>query len=179
MRVARRRTLAALATLVLGTWTSGLASVVVPLSLVQLTTSADVIVDGTVVDVQAVQGPDGTERLVQVRVASTWKGTPAGALYVRLAGGRMGRTVTRIPGVPDPSEGDRVVWFLVAHPRGGFSVVGLYQGALAALPTPDGTARVLAPATEPSARGEVTRLPRRIADLEADVRLITGHRATQ
>ncbi len=179
MCVPCRRALAVLAALVFGSCVPALASVVVPLSLVELSRSADVIADGTVVEVRAVAGPDGIERLVHVQVGSTWKGEPARALYVRLAGGRLGRTETRIPGVPDPAEGDRVVWFLVAHPRGGFSVLGLYQGALGALASPDGAARVLAPARIRTARGDVSRLPRRIADLEADVRQITGDGAAQ
>src|ERR671913_2447041 len=50
------------------------ASVVVPLSLVQLTETADLVVDATVVDVRSQPGPEGIERVVQVLVTSTWKG---------------------------------------------------------------------------------------------------------
>ena len=70
------------------------------MSLAQLTESADVIADATVVDIRTREGPEGVERLVQVRVANTWKGPGASTLYVRLAGGRLGGTETRVPGVP-------------------------------------------------------------------------------
>ena len=67
-----------------------------------------------------------------------------------------------------------LVVFLVTHPRGGYSVLGLHQGALAAVTGADGTARVLAPARVPGARGDVTRVPRRIEDLEGEVRSLAG-----
>jgi hypothetical protein len=173
MPIFRRRVLGVVfATLVSGLPTTLSGSVVVPLSLAQLTESADVIADATVVDVRTAQGPKGVERLVQVRVANTWKGPEASTLYVRLAGGRLGGTETRLPGVPVVADGDRVIWFLLTHPRGGYSVLGLHQGALLALAAPDGTARVLAPSLLPSSRGSVTRVPRRIDDLAADVRAL-------
>ena len=173
MLISRRRVLGVvIATLVSGLPPTLSGSVVVPLSLAQLTESADVIADATVVDIRTAQGPEGVERLVQVRVANTWKGPAASTLYVRLAGGRLGGTETRVPGVPAVADGDRVIWFLLAHPRGGYSVLGLHQGALQAVTAPDGSARVLAPARLSSARGDVTRLPRRIEDLAAEVRAL-------
>lgn len=176
----RRRCLAVvLATVVLGTVVPSSASVVVPLSLAQLTASADRIAEGVVVAVRSSQGPDGLERLVQVQVSSTWKGPEDATLYVRLAGGRLGTTETRLPGVPAVEEGDHVVWFLVAHPRGGYSVLGLHQGALAAVRAADGTLHVLAPSRVVSSRGDVSRVPRRVADLEAEVRTLAGTGAAQ
>jgi len=168
----RRLVRVLIATLVAGLSATLSGSVVVPLSLVQLTESADVIADATVVDVRTTPGPEGVERLVQVRVASTWKGSDASTLYVRLAGGRLGGTETRVPGVPVVAEGDRLIWFLLAHPRGGYSVLGLHQGALPALAAHDGSARVLAPARVSSARGDVARSPRRIEDLANEVRAL-------
>jgi len=150
------------------------ASVVVPLSLAQLTEAADLVADVTVVAVRAVPGPEGVERLVELQVTSAWKGDAERTVFVRLAGGRLGATETRVHGVPVVHEGDRLVVFLVTHPRGGYSVLGLHQGVLAAVTAADGTARVLAPAGTVGARGDVTRLPRRIEELEGDVRTILG-----
>lgn len=150
------------------------ASVVVPLSLAQLAEAADLVADATVVDVRSVQGPDGVERVVQLQVASTWKGDGERTVFVRLAGGRLGSTETRVHGVPVVHEGERLVVFLVAHPRGGYSVLGLHQGVLAAVTSADGTARVLAPSRVAGARGDVTRTPRRIDELEGDVRALVG-----
>lgn len=150
------------------------ASVVVPLSLVQLTEAADLVADVTVVDIRTVSGPEGIERVVQVQVASCWKGEAPSTVYVRLAGGRLGATETRVPGVPILHDGDRLVLFLVAHPRGGYSVLGLHQGALAAVTGVDGIARVLAPSRASGARGDIRRVPRRIADLEGEVRSVAG-----
>ncbi len=151
------------------------ASVVVPMTLADLTESAALIVDGEVVDVRHVVGPEGAERLVLVRIASAWKGTAEEAVYVRLAGGRVGRYETRVPGVPAVTGGQRFVWFLAPHPRGGYSVLGLHQGALRMMAGPDGTPFVTAPARAATARGDVARLPRRLADVAADVRaILTG-----
>jgi hypothetical protein len=150
------------------------ASVVVPLSLAQLTEAADLVADVTVVDIRPVQGPDGIERVVQLQVSSAWKGDTERTVFVRLAGGRLGATETRVQGVPMVHDGDRLVVFLVTHPRGGYSVIGLHQGALAAVIGVDGTARVLAPSRVGGARGAVTRTPRRIEDLEGDVRTMAG-----
>ena len=66
------------------------ASVVVPLSLTQLTEAADLVADVTVVDIRPVQGPDGIERVVQLQVSSAWKGD-ARAHGVRAPRGRTTR----------------------------------------------------------------------------------------
>ena len=147
-----------------------IASVVVPLSLAQLTEAADIVADATVVQIRPVQGPEGIERVVELQVASAWKGEAQRVIFVRLAGGRLGATETRVHGVPVVHDGDRLVLFLVTHPRGGYSVVGLHQGALTAVTGADGTARVLAPARVAGGRGDVARAPRRIEQLEAEVR---------
>jgi hypothetical protein len=160
--------------LMLGAGRPAHASVVVPLSLPQLTEEAELVVDATVVDVRSMQGPDGIERLVQVLVGSTWKGRAGATVYVRLAGGRLGATETRMPGVPALQVGDRLVLFLVAHPRGGYSVLGLHQGALVAVTGADGTPRVLAPARGAGVRGDVARAPRRMEELETEVRSLAS-----
>lgn len=150
------------------------ASVVVPMSLTQLVEAADIVVDATVEDVRSVESEGGLERLVQLRVGATWKGRAEPVVFVRLAGGRIGRTETRVPGVPSLEPGDRMAFFLAAHPRGGYSVLGLHQGALRAVSGPDGEARVLAPARVAGARGDVARVPRRIDDLAREVRALAG-----
>jgi hypothetical protein len=150
------------------------ASVVVPLSLAQLTEAADLVADVSVVDITPVQGPAGVERVVRLQVASAWKGEAPRTIFVRLAGGRLGATETRVPGVPVLRHGDRLVVFLLVHPRGGYSVLGLHQGVLAAVTAADGTARVLAPARVAGARGDVARAPRRVDELERDVRSLAG-----
>jgi hypothetical protein len=155
------------------------ASVVVPMSLGQLAEAADMVVDATVDDVRSVEGAEGIERLVLLRVAATWKGRPEPAVYVRLAGGRVGRTETRVTGVPTPEPGDRLAWFLVAHPRGGYSVMGLHQGALRVVTGPDGQARVLAPARVAGTRGDVARAPRLLDELAAEVRALVRGGADQ
>ena len=99
------------------------------------------------------RGPMASSASCGCGSAATWKGRPESAVYVRLAGGRLGRTETRVTGVPAPEPGDRLAWFLVAHPRGGYSVLGLHQGALRVVTGPDGKARVLAPARLAGRRG--------------------------
>ena len=177
----RRRAGAVLST-VLAVWAMGTsvgASVVVPLTLAQLTREASTIVDAVVTEVRVVQGPSGAERLVLVRVASTWKGMPDDTLYVRLPGGRLGRTETLVSGAPTVTTGDRVVWFLDPHPRGGHVVLGLHQGVLRAQPGPDGQVRVLAPPRQDGTRGDARRVPRRLAEIEADVRALLAGEVAQ
>lgn len=145
------------------------ASVVVPLSLAELTAAAALVVDATVAEVRVAQGPDGLERLVRLRIDDAWKGEAEASVYVRLAGGRLGRLETRVAGVPDVAEGDRLVWFLTPHPRGGFSVIGLHQGAMRTLTSATGESHVLAPSRVANRR-DVGRLPRRVSDLATDVR---------
>ncbi|HTV00395.1 MAG TPA: hypothetical protein VMF13_07670 [Luteitalea sp.] len=149
------------------------ASVVVPLSLVELTDAAGLIVDATVAEVRVAQGPDGLERVVLLRVDERWKGESEASVYVRLAGGRLGRIETRVAGVPEVTEGDRLVWFLAPHPRGGFSVIGLHQGAMRTLTSTAGESHVLAP-SRVAARGDVRRVPRRLSDLASDVRAMVA-----
>lgn len=149
------------------------ASVVVPLTLGQLVEAADLIVDAAVEDMRVVAGPDGAERLVLVRGDRPWKGDAEGPVYVRLAGGRLGTTETRVPGVPTVADGERYVWFLAAHPRGGYSVIGLYQGALRVMTAPDGDLRVLVPGLTAGPRGDVARAPRPLVELESQVRALT------
>ena len=148
------------------------ASVVVPMSLADLTAAAERIVDATVVEVRHVEGPDGVERLVLLRVGTSWKGGGESSLYVRLAGGRIGRFETRVAGMPRVEPGDRLVWFLSAHPRGGYVVLGLHQGALRTMPAADGALMITAPPRTAGARGDVTRVPRRLEDVAADVRAL-------
>ena len=155
------------------------ASVVLPLSLAELTEAAAIVVDGTVDEVRTARGPDGVERQVLVRVASAWKGQPEAHVYVRLAGGRLGRIETRVPGVPIVGVGDRVVWFLTAHPQGGYAVIGLHQGALRTIEAPDGEPRVLAPSKARVARGDVRRAPRRVSDLASEVRALVSARGAR
>jgi hypothetical protein len=151
------------------------ASVVVPMSLAQLVEAASLIVDATIADVRHVEGPEGAERLVLVRVAATWKGRVDDTAYVRLPGGRIGRFETRIAGVPSVEAGDRLVWFLTPHPRGGYSVLGLHQGAMRTTEIPGRETLVMAPAPAATARGDLARVPRRLADLAVDVRaIVTG-----
>ncbi len=151
------------------------ASVVVPMSLPQLTGAAALIVDATVVDVRHVVAADGAERLVLVRVAAAWKGAADETLYVRLAGGQVGRYATRVPGVPTVSAGDRLVWFLAPHPRGGYAVIGLHQGALRTMQAQTGETFVSAPARDTTRRGDASRIPRRLADLAGEVQgLLAG-----
>jgi hypothetical protein len=143
------------------------------MSLTELVDRADLIVDATVDEVRAVEGPAGIERLVQLRVSATWKGPAEPVVYVRLAGGQLGRTETRVTGVPAPSPGDRLAWFLIAHPRGGYSVVGLHQGALRTVVGADGEPRVLAPSAT-TVRGDASRLPKPLRELGAEVRALAA-----
>lgn len=178
-----------LATAAMGAWLLGggapaHGSTVVPMSLAALASSAQLIVDGTVAEIRHVVGPAGAERLVLVRVGTTWKGDEATSVYVRLPGGTVGRYETRVPGAPDVVLGDRHVWFLAAAPGRGHVVLGLHQGAMRVLAGPAGEALVLTmpPATGSGGaqggargtRGALQRVPRPLEQLADDVRRLLG-----
>lgn len=146
------------------------ASVVVPMTLEQLAREARVIVDARVMSVHVTGDTGRLERVVSLRVLSRWKGEADDVVHVRLPGGTLGRTATLVPGAPTMRDAERFVLFLDDAPRGGYYVLGLYQGAWRVTPSTDGTMHV-GPTTHagmrqagPVSRGDGSRRPHALGE---------------
>lgn len=162
--------------------TTASASVVVPLSLAEMSEAATVIVDARVIAVHTSDETGRIERVVTLRVLSRWKGASADIVHVRLPGGTLGRTRTIVSGVPTLDEGDRFVLFLDEAARGGFRILGLYQGAWRVTgggpdnPLAVGPAPVNASRVGPLTRGDGARRPRSLHQFRADVQTLAAGR---
>jgi hypothetical protein len=108
------------------------ASVVVPATLDELASEADLIVHGRVARVDTRQAPrtGRVERVVSLDVLRPLKGSPDATVFVILPGGTFGRYRTVVHGVPEVAEGEEVVLFLRTSPAGVPQLVGLSQGFL-------------------------------------------------
>lgn len=144
------------------------ASVVVPMSLDELSTAAAAIVDAQVIAVHVTADAGRIERVVSLRVIERWKGEAADVIHVRLPGGTLGRTRTLVTGVPLLEEGDRFVLFLDRGQVGAYRVLGLHQGAWRVSASPRDGALLVGPAPAGDApaglvrRGDGTRRSRRL-----------------
>ena len=88
-----------------------------------------------------------TDTTLEVR--ETWKGDAAEEVTVRLPGGRIGDTVTRVHGMPGFQTGERVVAFLKERydeeDANRFSVTGLRQGKFHVALGPDTSTEFVVP----------------------------------
>lgn len=118
------------------------AAVVPWMSLEQITSGSDVIVVGSVEDLEAVWSADGRIIITRVKVSveRAIKGGPRRSLVLETPGGRVGDQFMVASGAPVFARGERVVLFLEAgRVRAGgrsdeaappFSVVGWNQGRM-------------------------------------------------
>ena len=95
-----------------------------------LARASDAVVRGQVRKITATLSPDGRRvfTLVDVDVATTWRGKSLGALRVIVPGGEAGGIGQRVDGAPAFGEGEEVVVFLHRAEAGGYRVAGLAQG---------------------------------------------------
>ncbi len=102
----------------------------VPLSLGQLTSTADWVVHGRVESKSCFRDTKGriTTRIV-LAVLDTLKGTSPGAeIVIAQAGGTLGDTRVILDGQPDLAPGEELVVFLQRNERGEGVILGLAQG---------------------------------------------------
>ena len=85
------------------------ASVVVPMTLAELSRDARVIVEAEVVAVHVTADTGRVERVVSLRVLARWKGDSDHVVHLRLPGGTHGRTHTVVTGVPSMRVAERFV----------------------------------------------------------------------
>lgn len=106
------------------------ATTLVPADFTQMARESELIVHGTVVNVQAqIAGPRRTiESLITVQVADTMKGTPSAQTVFRVPGGRVGRYRRVMVGAPEFAAGDEVIIFLKGRAPALAMPYGLSQG---------------------------------------------------
>jgi hypothetical protein len=124
--------------LLLGLWAfapfSASGTLMQPLSIDELTRSADLIVQGTVLGRTCLRDPEGRiYTKVELQPAEVWKGalpagTPTNALTIVHGGGTVGNVRTDVSGQVEYSVGEEVVAFLVFNQRGEAVTIGLAQG---------------------------------------------------
>jgi hypothetical protein len=106
------------------------AAQAVALSVEGLARSSDAVVRGRVLKVTATLAQEGRRvfTLVDVEVASTWRGAAARTVRVIVPGGEAGGIGQRVEGAPSFAEGEEVVVFLHRAEAGAYRVAGLAQG---------------------------------------------------
>src|SRR5688572_16211895 len=109
---------------------SALATTLVPGDFAQMARESELIVHGTIVNVQGqLTGSRQTiESVVTVQVAETMKGTPTAQTIFRVPGGRVGRYRRVMVGAPEFTAGDEVILFLKGRAPAMAMPYGLSQG---------------------------------------------------
>ncbi|MEA2489827.1 MAG: hypothetical protein QOH21_1619, partial [Acidobacteriota bacterium] len=94
----------------------------------QLIAKSPIIVEGTVRSTMPVdhEGRILTETVVEV--ARTIKGNVPATITISELGGTLGGRITKLFGAPEFTEGEHVLLFLEASPRGGYRTMDLFVG---------------------------------------------------
>ena len=99
-----------------------------PLSIRELTATADTIVVGRIGSARSHATGSGPETHVQVDVEQVLKGAPAAPLTIVQPGGDAGGVAGVVAGAPTFATGERVLLFLTRRSDGALRVAHLYQG---------------------------------------------------
>lgn len=139
------------------------ATTLVPADFAQMAHESELIVRGTVVNVQSqMAGPRQTiESVITLSVAETLKGTAGAQTVFRVPGGRVGRYRRVMVGAPEFQAGDEVILFLKGRAPAIATPYGLSQGVYRVARRAGGA--VVTPAVAAAAgrvvRGDPSRRP--------------------
>jgi hypothetical protein len=138
------------------------ATIVIPVDLNELATSATAIARGHIVRVDARQTSSlRVERLITFEAAEYLKGSLGAVVQFLLPGGTFGRYRTISVGSPEFKEGDEVVLFLGARDTDLPVLIGFHQGVYRIVSDPSTGQRLVTPpllqdiATSASGQGAV------------------------
>jgi len=107
------------------------ASVLMELSLEELTVEADRIMVGRVVWSEPIRRGDGMIRTrYRVEVERELRGSDDKEIIVETLGGKMGRLGMRVAGAPSFALGDRALIFLREGAEATFRPIGMSQGVM-------------------------------------------------
>lgn len=109
---------------------TALAVRMVPLSVAQLTTKAQLVLQGSVTSKTVQRDAEGRiYTRIELRVADVWKGQPGGKTFTIVqSGGTLGEEIATVDGQEEFSIGEELVLFLVLNQRNEGVVIGLSQG---------------------------------------------------
>jgi hypothetical protein len=117
------------------------ATLVIPPTLDDLVSRADVIFEGSVVDVRSEWRDTRDGRVIMsavtFRVLRSLKGDASAQMVLDMFGGTVGKDTMRIAGMTEFRRGDRDVLF-VRRGTPGLPLVGLMHGRFHVTSTPDG-----------------------------------------
>jgi hypothetical protein len=118
------------------------ATLVTPPTFDELVDRADLVFEGTVVDVRSAwrETRDGRQIMTDVtyRVRRGLKGAPSMQVVLELFGGTVGRDTMRIAGMAEFAPGDHDILFVREGRRDGLPLVGLMHGRFRVMRTPAG-----------------------------------------
>jgi PKD repeat protein len=97
----------------------------------QLVAKTPLIVQATVVSSEPVERDGRIWTETHLSVEKALKGAASGTLIVRELGGEIDGRITRIYGAPAYEQGQRVLAFLIATPRGDYQTMDLFLGKFA------------------------------------------------
>ena len=103
------------------------ATVLRGLTLTELRTRAERVVEGKVIKVRSLRSEGRVETEVTVRVRRAHKGDFETRIRLRALGGEMGNRQMLVPGAPTFARGDEVLLFLYAD-GDSWRPVGMFQG---------------------------------------------------
>ncbi len=131
-------------------WASAAASTsALKFDLQSLVVNSNQIVVADVTEMRSLRKEGRIYTDTTLEVQETWKGDAADEVTVRLPGGRIGDTVTRVHGMPGFQTGERVVAFLRERYDDDdsirFSVTGLRQGKFHVALGPDTSTEFVVP----------------------------------
>ncbi len=106
------------------------STVMVPLSVEELASKAELILRGTVVSKSCLKDPEGRiYTRIEFAVSEVWKGTLATNRFcIVRSGGTVGDETTVVDGEADYEPGEELVAFLRLNKRGEGVSIGLAQG---------------------------------------------------
>jgi hypothetical protein len=134
--------------MVLLVWGSSVgASTVLKLDLQSLVANSDRVLVGDVSTVESYREDGRIFTRVELEVVEEWKEeSRADKVTLSYPGGRIGEMATRVHGMPNFRQRERVVVFLEEYPnRQDFGVTGLQQGKFQVALGPDGQTNFVVP----------------------------------
>ncbi len=160
------------------------ASMMLPMTVDELSEGADLVVRGRVASAESKPSVDGLRisTIVRLDVDEAWKGSPGASLEIRVPGGSFEGITQVVTGMPRFTVGEETVVFLRyadrARGAGITQVVGMAQGKLQVRGEADGPPVAVQELTgldlvDPSSQEEVRSplaVPVPLPDLEARVR---------
>lgn len=105
-----------------------IATTIIRMDLKTLAQAAPLIFRGRCVNTESRWEPGAIWTFDEFDVLETFKGAPPQRLRIRLPGGRVGHTETKIEGVPHFSPGEEVVLFAEPTSAGDYGVTSWAQG---------------------------------------------------